>query len=392
MGTMTLKQHRWTTEEVREILLKEGYTLLSTEYKGFKRPIEAVCFQGHKWTFTWDRFQQGGRCRYCYNKKRKESSSCKLGFEYVKERIEKEDYILVSTEYQNAQSKLVATCPRGHIWNFEWNIFQQGTRCGQCYQEDRSLIVKNCKATKEQKIKNFLRIKNELAEIGYSLITTCEEYQKSCTNTKLVALCKNNHKRSFTMQALRLGHECIKCKAQRTQHIVIKAFVKEGYKIFLKLYKRDKKKFRAQCPCGHNFNTCWDYWRRGCRCPICDQKSRGSKGEKQLGEILKRIFPDKTIVQYDNLGFLGRLSVDYFVRELSLAFEYDGEQHSKPVVFGSMTKEQAQHAFVSQQKRDLFKDTECARRGVRLVRMVYNERLDEESVLRKIPIQETLNG
>jgi hypothetical protein len=56
----------------------------------------------------------------------------KLTYEYVKEYIEKEGYVLLSTEYINSNSKLLVCCSKEHEVEMRFNDFKHGHRCITC--------------------------------------------------------------------------------------------------------------------------------------------------------------------------------------------------------------------------------------------------------------------
>jgi very-short-patch-repair endonuclease len=98
-----------------------------------------------------------------------------------------------------------------------------------------------------------------------------------------------------------------------------------------------------------------------------------------LGEILKKIF-SCDIKKQDNLGFLGRQTVDYSVRDLQLGFEYDGEHHFGPVRFNGIDIERADANYQLQQERDKRKEKLCRKNGYRLIRIGYFEELTVKRV------------
>lgn len=58
---------RFTYEEVKEIIEKEGYELLSTEYKNAYSTLELRCPEGHIYTTKFHNFKYGNvRCHYCH--------------------------------------------------------------------------------------------------------------------------------------------------------------------------------------------------------------------------------------------------------------------------------------------------------------------------------------
>jgi hypothetical protein len=70
------KLRKFTPEMIQEIVSKEGYTLLSTEYISTTKPLKFKCPRGHIYKTSWGVFYyQGSRCKLCsYTKRRKFTS------------------------------------------------------------------------------------------------------------------------------------------------------------------------------------------------------------------------------------------------------------------------------------------------------------------------------
>lgn len=59
---------RFTNEEIKEIIEKEGYKLLSTDYKNAYSNVILQCPEGHIYTTKFHNFKYGNvRCHYCHN-------------------------------------------------------------------------------------------------------------------------------------------------------------------------------------------------------------------------------------------------------------------------------------------------------------------------------------
>ena len=137
---------RYTNDEIKNLLKKEGYDLVSTDYHNIHSKIQCKCPQSHDWSITWDRFRKGQRCKFCNAIQRKEKKrverqqkqiSCRSNrlhwtIDSVRDYLKKEGYDLVSTEYKTCKSMMVAQCPKGSLWNFRLNDFQQKHRCPCC--------------------------------------------------------------------------------------------------------------------------------------------------------------------------------------------------------------------------------------------------------------------
>ena len=63
-----VKHIKPTIEEVKNLFEKEGYTLLSTKYKSAHEKLEVICPNGHKRFITRSSFRRGNRCAYCSKK------------------------------------------------------------------------------------------------------------------------------------------------------------------------------------------------------------------------------------------------------------------------------------------------------------------------------------
>jgi hypothetical protein len=128
-------------------------------------------------------FQQGHRCPTCTHCK-------KHTLDEVKEYVKNDGYIILSTEYKHARSKLNTQCSKGHLFEMSFNGFQQGYRCPVCANNIKLKI---------EDIKIY--IKSE----GYSLLST--EYKR--ISEKLRFQCPKGHQ--FTMKLDNFKHGKQRC-------------------------------------------------------------------------------------------------------------------------------------------------------------------------------------
>jgi hypothetical protein len=119
-------------EEIRILFEKEGYLLLSAEYKNIKIPLHSKCPKGHDCFINYHSFRRGHRCLECSGKKKK-------AFEEVKALFEKEGYSLVSDKYKNNREKLHSRCPKGHDYHTTYSSFKYGYRCPCCSNRGTSI-------------------------------------------------------------------------------------------------------------------------------------------------------------------------------------------------------------------------------------------------------------
>ena len=106
----------------------------------------------------------------------------------------------------------------------------------------------------------------------------------------------------------------------------------------------------------HNAKACVDQW----RARDSAEMVRRWGSEASLFDLVRSRFPDA--VSQWSPDWLGRQAVDIYVPSINVAFEYQGEQHYKPVsLFGS------EEGFRATQARDARKRECLARWGVALV-------------------------
>lgn len=126
---MMRSKFAFTYEQVKEEFEKEGYKLLSTEYKNANTPLLVQCPCGHKpYEVTLGNFKSGHRCAVC-------SQCAKYDYKQVKDYIEKEGYTLASKEYTGANDcNLIVICEKGHEFKTSFSKFLQGVRCPKCHE------------------------------------------------------------------------------------------------------------------------------------------------------------------------------------------------------------------------------------------------------------------
>ena len=101
--------------------------------------------------------------------------------------------------------------------------------------------------------------------------------------------------------------------------------------------------------------------------------------ETQLFRLLELFFSDYEVIREARTDWLGSQRLDFLIPALSLAIEYQGEQHFKPVErFGG------QSAFRESQLRDARKRRLCTENGLRLVYFTYTEDLTVEAVEKRL--------
>lgn len=243
----------------------------------------------------------------------------KYTFEIIKKSFEDENYILLSTEYKKYHSYLYFICPNGHKHKITLGAWNQGIRCGKCY---------NFKLSYEF-------VKQSFENEGYQLLST--EYNDN--KSYLEFICPNGHQHKIRWAHWQKGVRCGRCfgNIEVTYEQVKQSFEADGYKLLSTEYKGNKKYLESICPKGHKHKTKWNRFSSGGRCGICAEESFTSKGEKEILEYINSIYSG-TILSNDRTQILNPktnlyLELDIWLPEINKAIEYNGQYwHRKKYV------------------------------------------------------------
>lgn len=110
---------------------KDGYKLLTTDYKNNKQKLKFLCNNNHISEISWTHYQSGQKCNYCYGNNH-------IDINTIIEDFNKQGYRLLSKSFISSQHKLDYICSYGHAHNITWNNWQQGQRCPTCSIINRS--------------------------------------------------------------------------------------------------------------------------------------------------------------------------------------------------------------------------------------------------------------
>jgi hypothetical protein len=173
----------------------EGYTLLTTktEYRNTKQKLVVICSEGHMYNVSYSNWRRGCRCRTCYVNSLKKPLS---EFEQVA-RLEGFTLLSGRDRYEDASSKLLWRCPKGHSIFLSWNSWRVGVRCKHCAIE---------RMTTKYKL-DYDFIKKIFKEEGYKLLS--DTYVNAFE--KLHYICPNGHDGDIRWNDFQQGYRCGKC-------------------------------------------------------------------------------------------------------------------------------------------------------------------------------------
>ena len=141
--------------------------------------------------------------------------------------------------------------------------------------------------------------------------------------------------------------------------------------IALDEYVNTETKMKHKCKvCKHEWEVKPGNILAGKGCPKCNE----SRGEKNIGNYLNinRIFyiPQHT---FDDCKDVRKLPFDFYIPELNMCIEYDGEQHFKVVDhFGG------EEGLKIRRNHDQIKTNYCEQNNILLLRIKYDEDIEEK--------------
>jgi len=267
----------------------------------------------------------------------------------------KYDYSLV--EYKNSLTKVKIICPEHGVFEqLPSNHIHRKRGCSKCNG--------GIKYDKEKNIELSKIIHGD--KYDYSLV----EYKNSLTNVKIICpehgvfnMCFNTH--------INQKQGCSYCvgKIKTTENFISAAnkIHHNKYDYSLVEYKNSKTRIKIICPEHGIFEQVASIHisKRKCGCPIC----KASKGEIGIKNWLdsRNI---KYIQQYrfSDCKYKKLLRFDFYLPELNICIEYDGEQHYKPIKNWGGNKSLDLITL-----KDDIKNKYCLNNGVKLIRIKYDE-------------------
>ena len=115
-----------TIEYIKTEMLKEGYTLVTTNYKNSSQILNTLCPYKHEYKVSWNNWSQGYRCSTC-------SGRAKKTIDEIQEDVLLEGYKLSSKYYLNNKDKISLICPNNHKYEVSWDNWKnKKSRCPRC--------------------------------------------------------------------------------------------------------------------------------------------------------------------------------------------------------------------------------------------------------------------
>ncbi|WNS82208.1 hypothetical protein RRU94_15810 [Domibacillus sp. DTU_2020_1001157_1_SI_ALB_TIR_016] len=343
------KRTRWNTDtftkKIQQLVGNEY--IIQSPYVDSKTHIDFLHVEcGRRSPIIPSKFLKGNRCRYCFG-------SLRIDHEWFLQKVKSlagNEYHVLSN-YQSMHTPVQmkhVVC--GHHYTVKPNNFiRMNTRCPECAGNQK-------KTTEEFKKEVYNLVGEEYKVLGEYLNTDIPIEIKHHPCGRIYPITPANFLR---------GRRCAQCqgKAAKTTEMFrneVFDLVGEEYVVLGNYVDADTHIKIQHMACGYPYDVVPYSFLSGARCPACKE----FKGQRRIVNHIKtRNFPYE--VEFKIPGAL-RLDVAVFdpkhSGKLLVAFEFQGEQHYKPIsYFGG--REKFQRQIRSDQKKRKY----CMENGIYLI-------------------------
>ena len=308
---------------LEEIILKfreihgEKYEYPIVKYFGLKHKITIICPIHGSFKQAAGLHLQGCGCPKCAKNRKLTQDEIILKFKEV--HGEKYDYTNIN--YVNNKVKVPIICPgHGIFWQSPHQHIA-GHGCPVCGIKKRTKNITFSREKFIQKAQVIHGDKYDYSEVIYSN-----------NKTKIKIICPI-HGVFWQLPYTHLqGGGCLKCANNilTLEEIILKfrEIHGEKYEYPIVKYFGLKHKITIICPIHGSFKQAAGLHLQGCGCPKCAKLKFRSKGEIEMCEYIKSIYPGK--VSENSRKLLGNgMELDVYLPELKLALEYNGDYWHK---------------------------------------------------------------
>jgi len=282
---------------------------------------------------------------------------------FIKKHKDEFDYSLVN--FINTKTKVKIICKKHGVFEQRPNDHSQGQKCPKCYG-------RNIKLTKEETINNFNKKHND--KYDYSLFLKCNDYKTQKTLIEIICPIHGIFKQQINNHLNGKGCKYCANNIQKTNDdFIFESNIIHNYRWDYNLVNYINAKTKVKIICkkhGVFMTTPNNHINKRSGCPKCNIP----KGEKHIEEILKKnnilYETQKTFI---NCKDIKNLKFDFYLPEYNMCIEYDGIQHFEPLkFFGGIEK------LKKLQKRDQIKNNYCEKNNIKLLRIRYDENIEEK--------------
>ena len=288
--------------------------------------------------------------------------------EYVEELKIKNPDVEVVGEYVNANTNIIHHCLLHDVfWETKPYRVLSGCGCEKCRIEK---FKKSNTKTQDQYVEEVKLRNPNIEVIGQYVDSKTKILHKCLIHNVVWSVSPTNILKGCGC------HQCLKEKISDKNGIdhneyVVKLSNVNPNVVALETYLNTEIKIKHQCKiCGNEGDVKPGNILAGKGCPRCNE----SHGEKNISNYLN-INNIIYISQYtfDDCKDKRKLPFDFYLPELNICIEYDGEQHFKTIdYFGG------EEGLRIRQLHDQIKTDYCKNNGISLLRIKYDENIEEK--------------
>jgi glutaredoxin len=289
----------------------------------------------------------------------------------VKRHGDKYDYSKVLEDYGTTE-KVRITCKEcGNEFSQKPSEHLRGTGCPYCHTFPTKDSIASIRDKIAAKFPTITLLSDKYVDNDSAIDVCCSKhgYQWSTTTHRLLS-------QTYGCKYCYEEHRLKEIRESRSEafQAVLDKYYKDRYDISHAVYKNSSEKVMLVCPIhGEFYLTPNKIMSRKDGCPYCKE----SKLEKETSRILESLGVEYSRQQtFDWLVDKGKMSLDFFITQLNMAIECQGEQHLKENVgfFGTLD---------DRVKKDMLKNEQCSSHGIKII-YVANKKFVSDA--QKIPL------
>lgn len=330
------------------------YDYSKTVYSKTHEKVTIICPEHGEFKQTPHNHLAGLGCAKCGHEKTASSKRSSI-LEFISKAniIHNKKYDYSKVNYINSKTKVTITCPIHGEFLQSPSIHLSGSGCPKC--SGKLKYTKDEWIEKANKKHNF--------KYDYSNV----EYINN--KTKVNVICPIHGPFFQTPNDHLDGCGCPKCKIDNQRFSIektlelMKATHGSKYDYSKSDIKTTADKIKIICPeHGEFWQTPGNHIYLSYGCPRCRLKN-----QNHIFEFFRKNLPNKTILWEYSPDWLYPQRIDIFIKELSVAIEYNGEQHYTPIdIFGGI------ETFNKQKELDVRKYNKCVENRCKVSYIKYN--------------------
>ena len=374
---------RKSYQKVKQYVETNNCELLTTEqeYNDMinlrKTKFKFKCNCGNKFEKKWDATSISWQCPECGIKLKNKKNTMSYN-KHINDCIIKHKGFYSYPDHQELQgmrTKITIICPIHGEFKQTLNDHKSGNGCQKCSK------IRQCESLKksyEDHIDEF----NMIHENKYSY----PKHQDIINaKSKITIICPTHGEFKQRINSHKRGDGCPQCHFDKQttsyeEHIEECIIKHKGLYSYPKHQDiiNSKSKIIIICPTHGEFKQEINGHRNGSGCPIC----KTSKGELAIMYyLIENNIDFEQQQKFEKCVHKRQLPFDFYLPDLNILIEFDGEQHFKPNGFGGKNKDKTMKRFQLTRKLDMIKSTYCINNNIPLLRIPYTEMNNLETIL-----------